>query len=311
MAVYAGASTPSLVCTMRWSHELRCENVSPDLYSSVNNDVSSTMFSWLLLPPPAVQAWNAPMAPVRSASAPVAPTTLAGLMPPGCCGCSSWLLMSQPAVNISPTPTAAAIVHRARSIWLFIRVSSSRVLVVEIQADNVVRRGRDRGERVLDIARAVVRFGIDPRVRRPHVQVAGREHEVRTLRAAQHAREARGQIPDHRNLAQPPELPVLPVSPARGRLGVARGHQPSLIPQRRVEIALGVARVRLLAIERARGVGQTVATLVVEQDVDAEGAIEYVEAVLHRHQVPGSRGRPHVGEGRVDRDLVGRDVAVV
>src|SRR5688572_19235108 len=115
-----------LVGIVRRSVSSVWKNVSDDFHSSA----SVPPDDHIVVPPadgaPPVTADSCWRAPMRSASAPVALSTLSGPMTPGCCGSSKLSLMLQlPRSNEAAATMLAVMAQRARYLLIIISVSSS------------------------------------------------------------------------------------------------------------------------------------------------------------------------------------------
>src|SRR3979490_2198836 len=100
--------------------------------------------------------------------------------------------------------TAAAI--RPGLLYRFIRISWR--LEAEVESEREVRRGRRGLEVIRHVERTIARLGIDARVVRPHVEVAGGERQARRLRAEQPRGDVRRCGVRHRQLAPTDALPA-------------------------------------------------------------------------------------------------------
>src|SRR5690242_9171051 len=129
---------------------------------------------------------------------------------PGFCGWSSSFLMSQPEISATAAMAAVApTIPRARFVCIIIIiVLGGGGSVLEIESEREVRRQAGGLELVLRLRlrEPVVRFGVHTPPIRPGVEVAGAEHEARTVGGAQavvdHSRQLDGRV----ELAELPEL---------------------------------------------------------------------------------------------------------
>ena len=139
---------------------------------------------------------------------------VAGKMTPGCCGCEQFLLdVARRAASSAKVVAPVSERRFGASNAIVASVSSSRsALVVEIEANDEVRRRRDRRRsRSATSPVAVVRLRIDAGVLRPHVQIARGEDEARVARAQLGGERVR-QLSAADDFAQAPELAVLEVA---------------------------------------------------------------------------------------------------